>query len=158
MTEPQVWGQVVMMGIWGYDGHVPTAQPVLCGHRELRQLADDGRCVLPLAIVQQCQASQSISPGWKEREAWRAGTAREAKITSLMLSRSEKLFCFLNPFLFATRPVGVTPEVFLRSSCRWGFFFQIEKKIKFKCHHAKAGGSAFPLRRSFTSCAYAFWR
>lgn len=126
-TDTQMWGQAVVMGSWWYDRHMPTAQPELGCHRELRQTVADAGCPLPLATVQCCQASESIRPGWREREACGAGMQ-----ASSMLSSSENLCCFSYlqlPQAFEAPLTGwIPPEVFLRSSWGWGFFFPNWKK------------------------------
>lgn len=109
------------------------------------------------------QASEHISPGWREREACGARTGREAQMASFMLSRSEKLPCFLKPFLS-----GQLPQAFADLLTAWSptrgvsqdlvwmriFFSNLKKNIPGVVMQ-KAGGSAFPVLRSFTACAHA---
>lgn len=164
VSETEAWDKVVLMGSWWYDRHLSTAQTRLCGHRELRQPVAVGGRALPWATVQHCQASEHVSPGWREREAWGARMGGEAKIASFMLSRSEKLHCFLKLFLSGQLPqafgdplTGWSPTRSVSQELIWIriFFFQTEKKIP-NAVMQKAGASAFPVVRSFTACAHAF--
>lgn len=161
--EAQAGGQAVVMGIWWCDRHMCNAQPGLCGHREPMQSVADGGHALPLATVQDHQASESISPGWREREAWGAVMGREAKIASFMFSRSEKLCCFLKPFLSVQLPqafevpfTGWSPTRGVSQELTWIRIFFLNWKKNPKCCHAKSRMFSLPCAQEFYSLCLCF--